>query len=101
MVYESEKNLSSVVTPILTELNRLFVPLMAIVTAIGVIYCIILGIKYIRAAEPQEHQKAVDAIKNAILGIALAYILLVVMNLSIGPLTAWVNSNAGSFIFGS
>lgn len=40
-------------------------------TAIGAVYCILLGVKFAKAEEPQEHEKAKNHMKNAIIGYGL------------------------------
>ena len=43
---------SSVVAPIVSLLNSLMAPLLAIVGALGALYCVVLGVKYAKAEEP-------------------------------------------------
>ncbi len=56
---------TSVVTPIVTLLNSLLRPLLAIVGAAGTLYCVVLGVKFAKAEEPQDREKAKGALKNA------------------------------------
>lgn len=79
-----------VVSPIVDLINSLFAPMMAIVVAVGSLYCIILGVKFAKAEEPQEHEKAKTHLKNAIIGFVLIFVLVVALKLSVGPLTAWM-----------
>ena len=70
---------SPVIAPILEVLNAILWPAIALVGAIGTIYCIVLGVKYAKAEDPQEHEKAKGALKNAIIGFVLIFILIVML----------------------
>lgn len=87
---ESENSFMEVATPIVNLINSLFAPVMAIVVAAGTLYCVVLGVKFAKAEEPQEHEKAKNHLKNAIIGFVLIFILVVALKLSVGPLTAWM-----------
>ena len=71
-------------------IDYLFAPAMTIVVALGSLYCIILGVKFAKAEEPQEHEKAKNHLKNAIIGFVLIFILVAALKLSVDPLTAWM-----------
>ena len=77
--------------PIVGLIESLFAPAMAIVVAAGTLYCIILGVKFAKAEEPQEHEKAKTHLKNAIIGFVLIFVLVVALRLSVEPLTTWMN----------
>ena len=80
-----------VANPIVALVDSLFAPAMAIVVAIGTLYCVILGVKFAKAEEPQEHEKAKNHLKNAIIGFVLIFVLVVALKLSVGPLTDWMS----------
>ncbi len=86
-------DLSKVVEPIVDLINAIINPTLAIVGALGVLYCIFLAVKYAKAEEPQEREKRKQALKTAIIGYLLIFILIVALKLSIGPLTDWMNSS--------
>lgn len=90
---ETDIELDSAVHPVLTLINRLINPLLAIVGAGGVIFCIVMGVKYATAEEPQEREKRKQALKTAIIGYLLIFILVVILKLSIDPLTNWMVGN--------
>ncbi|MBE6127118.1 MAG: hypothetical protein E7182_03995, partial [Erysipelotrichaceae bacterium] len=73
----SEKDLNSVVKPLLEVLNVLVPVLLSVVGAVGAIWVIFLGVKYAKAEEPQEHEKARNSLKNAIIGFVLIFVLLI------------------------
>lgn len=84
-----------VVAPVVSLINSLVGPMLAIVGAVGSLYCILLGVKYAKAEEPQEREKAKNHLKSAIIGFVLIFILMLVLNLSIEPLKNWVSANSG------
>lgn len=86
-------NLDPAVHPVLNLINKLVNPLMLLVGAGGVIFCIIMGVKYATAEEPQEREKRKQALKTAIIGYLLIFVLVVILKLSIGPLTQWMVGN--------
>ena len=81
---------SSAATPIVDLINSILSPLIAVVGALGAIWCVLLGVKLAKADEPQEREKAKMALKNAIVGYLLIFILVVVLRLTIGPLATWM-----------
>ena len=88
----------SVVAPIVSLLNSLLTPALLIVGAVGLLYCIVLGTKYAKAEEPQDREKAKGALKNAIIGFVLIFVLMLALQLLMPQLTKWVNDNAGKVV---
>jgi len=86
-------NFNGVVQPIVGLLNKFVNPLLLLVGAGGVLYCIVLGVKYATAEEPQEREKRKQALKTAIIGYVLIFVLIVALRLSLNPLTAWMNES--------
>ncbi len=86
----ADVDFSGVATPIVSMLNNILTPLIMIVGALGAIWCVLLGVKLAKADEPQEREKAKMALKNAITGYLLIFILVVVLRLTIGPLFNWM-----------
>lgn len=82
-------NFDKVTSPVVDLINSLLGPAIGIVGALGAVYCVILGVKFAKAEEPQEREKAKSHLKNAIIGFVLIFVLMVVLRLSIGPLTQW------------
>lgn len=89
---------NTVVAPIVALLNSLMGPLLAIVGAAGAIYCVILGVKFAKAEEPQDREKAKGALKNAIIGFVLIFVLILALNLLMPVMINWVNQQAGSTV---
>ena len=93
---EDGANLNGVVEPIVALIKSFIKPTLAIVGAGGILFCIMLGVKYATAEEPQEREKRKQALKTAIIGYVLIFVLIVALMLSIDPLTDWMyNSTAG------
>ena len=87
-------NLDGVAAPIVALINSIMGPALALVTAIGSLYCVLLGVKFAKAEEPQEREKAKSHLKNAIIGFVLIFVLILALNLAKDPLIAWVEGNA-------
>ena len=87
-------NLDGVAAPIVALINSVLGPALALVTAIGTLYCVLLGVKFAKAEEPQEREKAKSHLKNAILGFVLIFVLILALNLAKDPLIQWVEANA-------
>jgi len=97
---DNDAKLDQVAAPIVDLLSQVFNVLMLLVGAVGAIYCISLGVKFARAEEPQEREKAKSHLKNAIIGFVLIFVLVVALRIAIPNLSAWMNSASSSFIAG-
>lgn len=82
----------SVVAPVVELLENILWPLIAVVGAAGAIYSVVLGVKYAKAEEPQEREKAKGALKNAIIGFGLIFVLLVVLRLLTPIMKNWAQN---------
>lgn len=87
-----------VASPIVSLIYSLLGPLLAIVGAAGTIYCVILGVKYAKAEEPQDREKAKGALKNAIIGFVLIFVLILAIRLLMPELIKWTTNQAGENI---
>ncbi len=85
----TSSQLKSIAQPII-DISKAVVPvLIAVVVAIGAIYCILLGVRYARADDQQEHDKAKKALKNAIIGFVLIFVLLVMLYVGASVFQNW------------
>ena len=84
----------NITAPVEQLIRKVTGPLLGIVGALGSVFCIILGVKFAKAEEPQDREKAKTHLKNAIIGFVLIFVLLLVLNRAIGPLTQWVTANS-------
>lgn len=76
--------------PVTNLVEQLYGPLITIVSSVAIIYCIFLGVKLAKADEPQEREKAKGALKNAIVGYLLIFVLILVLKQATPVLSAWV-----------
>ena len=49
--------------------------------------------KFAKAGEPQEREKAKNALKNAIIGFVLIFVLILALNIMMPQMVQWVNNN--------
>lgn len=89
---DPDVDLDSVTEPIIGLVNRVLNVLIPLVAAVGGVYCVSLGLKYAKAEEPQEREKAKQHLKSAIIGFSLIFILVVVLRIASPLLTDWMNS---------
>ena len=89
-----EVNLDGITTPVVGLINSLLGPALAIVGAVGSLYCVVLGVKYAKAEEPQDREKAKSHLKNAIIGFVLIFVLMLALKLGMPILQQWVADNA-------
>ena len=82
-------DLNTIIQPVMDLCNSLVPILLAVVGAIGAPWCILLGVKYAKADDPQEHEKAKKGLVNAIVGFVLIFVLLIMLNIGTGVLTEW------------
>ena len=86
-------NFDTVTNPIVDLINSLLGPVLAIVAAIGTLYCVVLGVKYAKAEEPQDREKAKGHLKSAIIGFVLIFVLMLALKLTMPILQDWVTTN--------
>ena len=91
----SVDEINKIINPII-EICEVLVPvLLSVVSALGALYCILLGIKYAKADDPQEHEKAKNGLKNAIVGFVLIFVLLIMLKVGINIFSEWLASHDG------
>ena len=82
-------DLNAIVQPVLQLCQYLVPILLAVVGAVGSLWCILLGVKYAKADDPQEHEKAKKGLINAIVGFVLIFVLLIMLNIGTRVFTDW------------
>lgn len=87
-------NFDTITTPVVELINSLLGPALAIVGAIGALYCVVLGVKYAKAEEPQDREKAKGHLKSAIIGFVLIFVLMLALKLATPILQQWVADNS-------
>ena len=85
----AQKDLEQIVKPLLDVLKVLVPVLLGLVGTLGMVWVIFLGVKYAKAEEPQEHEKARNSLKNAIIGFVLIFVLLVAVQVGVTIFTNW------------
>ena len=83
---------AKILEPVVGLLNSVINPALGLVGALGAIYCIILGVKFAKAEEQQEREKAKNSLKNAIIGFVLIFVLLVVLKVAMPAMQNWMTS---------
>ena len=91
---ETGTNFDSITNPIVDLINSLLTPALAIVGAVGSLYCVVLGVKYAKAEEPQDREKAKGHLKSAIIGFVLIFVLMLALKLAMPILQQWVADNS-------
>ena len=81
--------IKSIIQPVLDICDSLVPIMLLVVGAVGALWCILLGVKYAKADDPQEHEKAKKGLVNAIVGFVLIFILLIMLNIGTTVLTQW------------
>ena len=81
--------LQSIIQPVLDLCNSLVPVLLLVVGAVGALWCILLGVKYAKADDPQEHEKAKKGLINAIVGFVLIFVLLIMLNIGTNVFIDW------------
>ncbi len=86
---EANNPFMTMAQPIIELLNMIITPALLIVGALGAVFCILLGVKYAKAEEPQDREKAKNSLKNAIIGFVLIFVLLVALQIGLPAMTSW------------
>ena len=77
-----EVQATEMVSPVM-ELIQVFIPvILTLVATVGFIWCIVLGVKFAKATDPQEHQQAKKSLINAIIGFVLIFVLMLILHIA-------------------
>ena len=90
----TKSDFDDVTSPIRDLMKQVTLGLIPLVGAVGAVYCILLGVKFAKAEEPQEREKAKSHLKNAIIGYVLIFVLVVALNRLTPVMTSWMTKNA-------
>lgn len=91
---DTNVDLSTVTSPIIKLINSILEAAIPLVAALGALYCVLLGVKYARAEEPQDREKAKQHLKSAIIGFVLIFVLIVALRIATPILTDWMKANS-------
>ena len=89
MLAINSDDLTRIVAPVIEVCENLVPVLLILVGAIGSLWCIFLGVKYIKAVDQQEHDQAKKALINSIIGFVSIFILLIGLKVATGVFTDW------------
>ena len=90
----TKSDFDEVTDPIVELMKQVTLGLIPLVGAIGAVYCVLLGVKFAKAEEPQEREKAKSHLKNAIIGYVLIFVLVVALNRLTPIMASWMTKNA-------
>lgn len=86
----TSKEANEVVRPVVNLITTILPAIIGVVGAVGLLYCIILGVKYAKADDPQEHEKAKKGLRNAIVGFVLIFALMIALSIALPILQTWM-----------
>lgn len=81
-----------VISPILEIIDAILYPAIAIVGAVGSIYCIVLGVRFSKTDEQNSHDKAKKDLISALIGFIIIFVLIVALKIALPILIDWVKS---------
>ncbi len=90
----TDADIRKVKNPMVVLISSMLRPALALVGTIGTLYCITLGIRMVRSKGDDEKRRAKYYLKNAVIGFALIFGLILGLNIGIPLLISWVNENA-------
>ena len=85
-------DLNPIIQPILEILDAILWPAIAIVVAVGTIYCIVLGVKIAKSDEQNSREKAKKDLIGAIIGFVIIFVLIIALKIAVPILEEWVKS---------
>jgi hypothetical protein len=86
---DSANPFETMAKPVTDLLGKAITPALSVFGAVGAIYCIILGAKLAKAEEPQDREKAKAALKNAIIGFVVIFLLLGALKVGVNAMNTW------------
>ena len=89
-------DLEKITQPIIELIRSVMGVALGLVVAVGALYCIVLGVKFAKAEEPQDREKAKSHLQNAIIGFVLIFVLILALYLVTPILADWVNEGTSA-----
>jgi len=81
-----------ILAPVLEVVNAILWPAIALVGALGTIYCVILGVKLAKSDEAGSREKAKKDLIGAIIGFVVIFVLIVGLKIALPILQDWVST---------
>lgn len=78
-----------VAAPVVTILNWVVWPILSILSAVGIIYAIIIGVRMAKADSPQEREEAKKKLINAAISVVVIFVLMVIFPILMNVLGEW------------
>lgn len=91
--------ISDALAPVVDLIKSILNTALILVGALGALYCVFLGVKFAKAEEPQDREKAKAHLKNAIIGFVLIFVLMFALRALMPVMINWVNSNSEAAAF--
>ncbi len=91
-ILEAGVDFNPVIAPILEVLDAILWPAIAVVVAVGTIYCIVLGVKIAKSDEQNSREKAKKDLVGAIIGFVIIFVLVLALKIAVPILEDWVKS---------
>ncbi len=91
-------DLEKITQPIIELIRSVMGVALGLVVAVGALYCIVLGVKFAKAEEPQDREKAKAHLQNAIIGFVLIFVLILALYLVTPILADWVNEGTSTTV---
>lgn len=91
-------DLEKITQPIIELIRSVMGVALGLVVAVGALYCIVLGVKFAKAEEPQDREKAKSHLQNAIIGFVLIFVLILALYLVTPILADWVNEGTSTTV---
>ncbi len=89
----------NLVSPILSLVNNYTGALLMIVSSLGAIQCIFLGVRYAKAQDPDELSQARKNLRDFMIGFFIIFILLAAMRAGMPSLCKWMEENTKVSIY--
>lgn len=86
--------ISDALEPVVDLIKSILNTALILVGALGALYCVFLGVKFAKAEEPQDREKAKAHLKNAIIGFVLIFVLMFALRALMPVMINWVNDNS-------
>lgn len=91
-MFLADVNLYPVIEPILEILDAILWPAIAVVVSVGMIYCVVLGVKIAKSDEQNSREKAKKDLIAAIIGFVIIFVLILALKIAVPILEEWVKS---------
>lgn len=83
---------SNAVDPLYNAISTIGPYAIGVVLLLGVVYGVIMGVRYSKAEDSQTRAGIQKALINGSIGIIAMFVLIVILYAIRGPLVAWMNS---------